>query len=136
MYYEKLALEVGATVAGLEVMNPPTLSGASGVQHRFSFAAAEEETVYGFDMYNEVGEIEIIKSYIKKMDTGARVFVVCLSGHPGPQAAELARNYDMVILGPKEVGDFFEERIARQIQGPAKRRSYTGSQSSRSRDLV
>ena len=123
MYYEKLALEVGATVAGFEVMNPPTMEGASGVQHRFSFAAAEGETVYGFDIYNDVGEIEIIKSYIKKMDTGARVFVVCLSGRPGPQASELAHIYDLEVLGPKEVGDFFEERIVKQIQGPAKRRT-------------
>jgi hypothetical protein len=118
MYYEKLALEVGATVAGFEVMNPPTLMGSSGVLHRFTFAAAEGDTVYGFDIYNEVGEIEIIKSYIKKMDTGARVFVICLSGRPRAQAADLAHNYDMTILGPKEVGDFFEEKIARQIEAP------------------
>lgn len=121
MYYEKLALEVGATVAGFEVMKPPTLMGASGVMHRFSFAAAEGDTVYGFDIYDDVGEIDIIKSYIKKMDTGARVFVVCLRGRPGPQAVELARNYDLEILGPKEVGDFFEERIVRQIQGPGRK---------------
>jgi hypothetical protein len=132
MYYEKLALEVGATVAGFKVINPPAVEGSSGVEHRFSFAAIEGSTVYCFDIYNDVGEIEIIKSYIKKMDTGARVFVVCLSGRPGPQAEGLARNYDMEILGPKEVGDFFEERIARQVQSTGKRRYTSDFQGTRS----
>ena len=37
MYYEKLALEVGATVAGLNVVKPAVIRGESGVDQRFAF---------------------------------------------------------------------------------------------------
>jgi hypothetical protein len=115
LYYEKLALEVGATVAGYEVMKPPVIMGASGVEQRFTFVAVEGSDRYAFDIYNDVGEVEILKTYVKKMDTGAETFVVCLSGRPKEQAKELSENYGIQILGPKEVGDFFTRRIAQLI---------------------
>ncbi len=115
MYYEKLALEVGATVAGLEVVKPPEVRGASGIDQRFTFLASESDEFYAFDVCNEVGEREIIQCYLKKMDTGARTFVVCLSGRPKGKAQEMAKYYGIEILGPKEVGDFFSKRIERHI---------------------
>jgi hypothetical protein len=115
LYYEKLALEVGATVAGYEVMKPAVIMGASGIEQRFTFVAVEGPNKYAFDIYNDVGEVEVLKTYVKKMDTGAETFVVCLSGRPKEQAKELSENYGIQILGPKEVGDFFTRRIAQLI---------------------
>ncbi len=115
MYYEKLALEVGATVAGFTVLKPPVIKGASGNDQKFTFVAVDRNQTYAFDVCAEAGRKEILRSYIKKMDTGAKTFVVCLSGKPKLDATELAGYYGIEVLGPKEVGDFFSERIARQV---------------------
>ena len=115
MYYERLALEVGANVAGFEVLKPPRMRGASGVEHSFTFVAVDGEDTYAFDVCNEVGEVEMIRTYVKKMDTGAKTFVICLSGRPKPEAQELANCYGIEVLGPKEVGDFFSKRISQKI---------------------
>ena len=115
MYYEKLALEVGATVAGFSVLKPAIIKGASGVEHRFTFAAADGELTYAFDLCPEVGEKDILRTYIKKMDTGAKTYVVCLGGKPKEGVREMARCYGIEMLGPKEAGDFFSEMITRQV---------------------
>jgi hypothetical protein len=116
MYYEKLALEVGATVAGLTVVKPARITGNSGVEHKFTFVAGECREMYGFDVFPEVGQVEMLRAYVKKMDTDAKVYVICLSGRPNDSAKELAKNYGIEILGPREVGDFFSKRIALQIE--------------------
>jgi hypothetical protein len=123
MYYEKLALEVGATVAGLDVVKPAVLRGESGAEQRFTFVASDSSGTYAFDIYNEVKEVEVLRTYIKKMDTGANAYVVCLSGRPDAKAKELARNYGIDVLGPMEVGDFFSSRIAQFIRSPKALRS-------------
>jgi len=118
MYYEKLALEVGATVAGLDVVKPAVITGESGIDQRFTFVAADGEDTYAFDVYAEVKEVEILRTYVKKMDTGAKAYVVCLSGRPDAKAKELARNYGIDVLSPMEVGDFFSTRITQFIKSP------------------
>ncbi len=115
MYYEKLALEVGATVAGFEVVKPPEVRGASGIDQKFTFVASDALDTYAFDVCNDVGEKEIMQNYVKKMDTGAKTYVVCLSGRPKGKAEEMAKCYGIEILGPKEVGDFFSQRIEKHI---------------------
>ena len=118
MYYEKLALEVGATVAGLDVVKPAVIRGESGLDQRFAFVAADGPEMYAFDIYTDVREAEILRTYVKKMDTGAKAFVVCLSGRPDAKARELARNYGINVLSPMEVGDFFSTRITQFIRSP------------------
>lgn len=115
MYYERLALEVGATVAGFNVVKPAAITGASGTEHRFTFVASEGSSTYAFDVYPEVGEVEILRTYIKKLDTGARTFVICLSGKPRAEALRVAECYGIELLGPKEVGDFFSRKITQQV---------------------
>lgn len=122
MYYEKLALEVGATVAGLTVVKPPVLTGASGVEQKFSFVATDGSQTYCFDLCSEVGQVEILKTYIKKMDTGSRGFIVCLSGSPTPEAKEMAKSYGIEVLSPSDVGEFFSGRIMQQIRASASAR--------------
>jgi hypothetical protein len=118
MYYEKLALEVGATVAGLDVVKPAVIRGESGVDQRFTFVARDGSVMYAFDIYTDVRETEILRTYVKKMDTGVNAFVVCLSGRPDGKAKELARNYGINVLSPMEVGDFFSTRITQFIRSP------------------
>jgi hypothetical protein len=116
MYYEKLALEVNASVAGLEVLKPSVVRGSSGVDHRFTVVAAEKERLYAFDLYQEVGQAEVLRTYIKEMDTGATTYIVCLSGRPNEEAKALSKSYGVEILGPKEVGDFFSKRLLYEIR--------------------
>ena len=115
MYYEKLALEVGATVAGLKVVKPPYIMGASGIEQKFTFVATDGPETYAFDLYPDAGEVEVLRTYVKKMDTGAKTYVVCLSGRPKPEGMRMAENYGIEVLGPKEVGDFFSKRIAQHV---------------------
>ena len=121
MYYERLALEVGATVAGLDVVKPAVISGESGVDQKFTFVAADGEVMYAFDVYPEVRDAEILRTYMKKMDTGAKTYVVCLSGRPDAKAKDLARNYGIDVLSPMDVGDFFSTRITQFIQAKSSR---------------
>jgi hypothetical protein len=130
MYYERLALEVSATVAGLNVVKPPIITGASGVNHKFTFVATDGTANYAFDVYPDLGQVEILRSYVKKMDTGASTYIVCLSGRPSTDALEMARCYDMDILGPGDVGDFFSKRITAQILARKSRQSETGQRRS------
>ena len=118
MYYEKLALEVGATVAGFNVIKPAVIRGESGTDQRFTFVAADGSQMYAFDVCTEVGQVEILRMYVKKMDTGARAFAVCLSGRPSAQAKDLAKIYGIDVLSPSEVGDFFSNRIVQNIRAP------------------
>jgi len=121
MYYEKLALEVGATVAGLDVVKPAVIRGESGTEQRFSFVAEDRGEMYAFDIYADVKEVDVLRTYVKKMDTGANAFVVCLSGRPDANARDLARNYGIDVLSPMQVGDFFSSRITQTIRAKAER---------------
>jgi hypothetical protein len=111
MFYEKLAMEVNASIAGFEVVKPAAKTGNSGVTHRFTFLASDGSKTYGFDVCREVGEIELLRSFVKKIDTDVDVYLVCLSGRPSTTALNMAASYGIQIIGPKEAGDFFSKRI-------------------------
>jgi hypothetical protein len=116
MYYEKLALEVNAAAAGLEVIKPASVRGESGRDQKFSFLATDGDTKYAFDIYPKIGEKEVLLTYIKKMDSGAETYIVSLQGRLPPEVAELARGYGIDVLGPGSVGDFFSSRITQQLR--------------------
>jgi len=119
MYYEKLALEVNAGASGLTVIKPAVLTGKSGYDQKFTFVATDGASNYAFDIYTEVSEREVMRSYLKKLDTGAETYVVCLQGRLTPEAAALAREYGLGVLGPGSVGDFFNKRITQQLRAMA-----------------
>ena len=50
MEFEKLALEVSASRAGLKLVPFPVLAGDSGVEHRFTMLFSSEGMLYGFDL--------------------------------------------------------------------------------------
>lgn len=105
-------------MAGLDVVKPAVIRGESGTEQRFTFVASDGFEMYAFDVYNELREVEVIRTYLKKMDTGARTYVVCLSGRPDAKAKELARNYGIDVLSPMDVGEFFSSRITQFIKSP------------------
>lgn len=108
MYFEKLALEIGATAAGWEVIKPATCVGTSGIEHRFAFLASDSGHQYGFDLYPEIGEIEVLRTFIKEMDTGISGVLVCLSGRPSERAREVAAELGVRILSPAVISGFFK----------------------------
>jgi hypothetical protein len=116
MYYEKLALEVNAAASGLDVVKPAQLKGKSGIDQKFTFVAADGTTMYAFDIYPQVDEKEVLRTYLKKLDTGAETFIICLQGKPTPEAGALARQYGVEVLGPGSVGDFFNKKIIQQLR--------------------
>ncbi len=108
MYFELLALEIHASMSGLEVVKPPFLRGDSGVDHRFSFLAKDDEVTYGFDIYDDVTNEQVIRTYAKKLDTRVCAFIVSLRGKPRPEVATLADEYGITVLGPADVDTFFD----------------------------
>jgi len=108
MYSELLRLNVAAERAGMEVVRPPCLQGRSSTNHIFSFLARGDSTVVAVDIYEEVGSIEVLRSFIKAFDIGCTVHAVCTRGEPSAEAEKLAREYHMRILKPDAVEEVFE----------------------------
>jgi hypothetical protein len=118
MYFEKLALEVNAAAAGLEIVRPAVLRGRSGMDQRFTFVAKDEGGTYAFDLYTEVTEKEVLRTYMKKLDTGAEAHIICLKGRPTVEASELASYYSLGLMGPGKVEDFFRTKVSPRVAAP------------------
>ncbi|MDG7013160.1 MAG: hypothetical protein JRN11_05780 [Nitrososphaerota archaeon] len=101
MEFERLAIEVGATKAGLKPVVPRTVQGESGVVHSFSLLFSDGGRVQAFDIYDSVSEIEVVKSYAKKLDTGCPVNIVCPEGNVTEGAGRLAASYGIRIVSPE-----------------------------------
>ncbi|HYC12404.1 MAG TPA: hypothetical protein VEC02_07100 [Nitrososphaerales archaeon] len=112
MELERLMVKVAATRAGLQVVEPPTLVGRSGATHTFSFLATDGFQSFAFDFYDRVGEVDLLSSYVKMMDTGVPVHIVCFRGNPSIEAEGGARDYRIRILRSGELAKFFEKRVA------------------------
>jgi len=114
MYYEKLALEVNAQASGLTVVRPAVLRGESGSDQRFTVVATGNGSTYAFDISQALDEDQILRTYMKQLDTGARTFIVGMGGRPTPRAVELAQSYGIGLLGPGDVEEFFSKRLVAQ----------------------
>lgn len=113
MYTERLLLQVEASRVGWNVITPPVVKGASGASHPFSFLASSGNLRYGFDIYEKVSEVEVLKSYIKELDTKASVQIVTPGNAVSEGARRLARDYGIKVLAENEVHSFFEEALLR-----------------------
>ncbi len=107
MYFESLVLEIHASNAGWRTIKPPFCRGESGIDQRFSFLATDETFSYGFDIYNDVSEEEVLRTHMKRLDTKVLTFIVSLSGRPRKEVARLADDYAITILGPADIDSFF-----------------------------
>ncbi len=111
MEFESLVLEVAASKVGFKASKPPIIRGASGVDHKFSFVVSDKDTTIAFDYYDEVNETDIIKSYIKLYDTGAKMSIVSLTGRSTSKAQALAHEYNMPITTLEGAKRYFEQRV-------------------------
>ena len=107
MELEKLALEVSAAKAGLKPVDPHVLRGDSGIDHRVNLLFTDGTKLYGFDFYESVTEIEVVRSYAKRFDCKVPINIVCLSGQVTAAATQLAMGYGMKVLSPKAAETFF-----------------------------
>jgi hypothetical protein len=107
MYFELLALEIHASMSGLNVIKPPFCKGKSGVDHRFSFLASDEKLEYGFDIYDDTSQEDVLKTFTKKLDTEVCAFIINLRGRAKEEVVDLANKYGITILGPAEIDTFF-----------------------------
>ena len=107
MYFERLVLEIHANNAGWRTIKPPFCTGESEVQQKFSFLATDETCVYCFDIYNEVSEEDVLRTYMKRLDTKVLTVIVNLRGRPRKEVARIADDYGITILGPAEIESFF-----------------------------
>ena len=123
MHVEKLSLEVEARRVGLNVIKPPNIRGRSGVEHTFSFLASVGGTSIAIDIYEEVTQAEVIKTYIKKLDTGASADVLCTTSIRNEAAEKLAREYGMRILTMGKIVQFFDSMVLRKHSGNARQAS-------------
>jgi hypothetical protein len=112
MELERLMVRVAATKAGLQVIDPPVMTGRSGSTHKFSFLATDGFRTYAFDFYDRVGEVDLLASYVKMMDTGVLVHIVCFNGSPTIEAEGGAKDYRIQILKSGELSKFFEKKMA------------------------
>jgi hypothetical protein len=107
MYFERLVLEIHSNNAGWKVVKPPFVTGTSGVPQKFSFLATDESCFYGFDIYNDVSQEEVLRTYMKRMDTKALTVIISLSGRPRKEVAKMADQYGITILSPADIESFF-----------------------------
>jgi hypothetical protein len=119
MLTEKLTLEVQAVKLGWKVIKPPVIAGRSGVDHAFSFVASTGTINYAFDIYEEVSEMEVLKSFIKKFDTGSVVNIICATGKVGPSAEKMAKEYDIRIFDATNASQFFQVFLIARPNGAA-----------------
>ncbi|MDG7007310.1 MAG: hypothetical protein JRN06_03575 [Nitrososphaerota archaeon] len=117
MEFEKLAVEVSATRAGLAEVRPPVLKGESGALHRFSLLFSDGRCSNALDFYEQATETQVVRSFAKKSDTRSSVGIVCLGGSVTEAAAALARSYGMRIAGLAELESFFTRAPAAPPDG-------------------
>lgn len=108
MEAEKLALEVQAARVGWNVVKPPVLNGRSGVTHSFSFLAFDGKVHFAFDIYEKVTEIEVLNTFVRTMDTGARSTMVCAGGTIEEGARNLAKEYGIKLIAATEIPKHFD----------------------------
>lgn len=118
MYYERLSLEIIAAKSHWQIVSPPTLRGHSGVTHRFDFVAMDGQDSLAFDICEQLSETDVIKTYIKKLDTGASACIVCLTEKVTEGARRLASEYGLKVLRSDNIESaFMAARIRPQTDG-------------------
>ena len=118
MYYERLSLEIVASKSHWQTVTPPTLTGRSGVTHRFDFVTTDGQGTLVFDVYEQLSETDVIKTYIKKLDTGASAYIYCPDGKMTEGAGRLASEYGLEVLRSDNIESAFRAKeIQPQEQG-------------------
>ncbi len=108
--FDAIAAKMGWQKAGPS----PTLAGKSGVMHSFDYLATDGQNLFAFDVYDQLGEVEVLKTGIKKIDTGVSTSIVCLSGNITEQARKLIADYKLKVFLGDELDDL--EKIEKEFK--------------------
>ena len=111
MELEKVALEVAASKAGLNVLKGAVLQGRSGIDHKFAFVASDGVRSFAFDFYNGARDVDVLRTFVKKYDTGIEANIISAGSRPTQAAASLAGEYGMKILGTDSLASFFRPQL-------------------------
>ncbi len=118
LYYERLSLEIIAAKSHWQIVSPPTLMGRSGVAHRFDFVAMDGQDSLVFDICEQLSETDVIKTYIKQLDTGASACIICRTKKMTEGASKLAAEYGLKVLRSDNIESAFRAtRIHPQSDG-------------------
>ncbi len=101
MSIEKIAMI--ANEAGCEIRNPPILMGRSGVEHTFSLLLGCGDNRCAVDVYDSAGEGDVLRTYLKKFDTGISSYIVSLTGTPSESTMNLASKYGISCFSIEEI---------------------------------
>ncbi len=85
-----------------KVSSPAKVTGKSGVEHLFSFASGEKDSlklvgdvILGSD---EKDETKVLSLFIKVYDVGAKRAILCVTPRLTPEASRLARLYNILTI--------------------------------------
>ena len=96
---EKRDLEIVAVKSHWQEVNPPILTGASGITHRFNFVFKDGPDRLVFDIFDsaqrnrDLNEIDVMNTYIKKYDIGASAYIICPAEKITEEARKIATEY-------------------------------------------
>jgi hypothetical protein len=110
LHYERLSLEIIAAKSHWQIVIPPALTGRSGVTHRFDFVSTYGQDILVFDICEQLSETDVIKTYVKKLDTGASAYIVCLTEKMTEGARRLAGEYGLKVLRADDVESAFRAK--------------------------
>lgn len=102
------------------VVAPASVVGKSGVQHIFSFASGEKndfglvgDVILGA---SDIDETKVLSLFIKVYDIGAKRAILCVTPRLTPEAARLARLYNILTIespDPKLLAKMLQDLLKR-----------------------
>lgn len=104
-----------AAKAHWQIVSPPTLTGRSGVTHRFDFVATAGQERLVFDIFERLSETDVIKTYVKKLDTGASAYIIYNAKSMTEGTGRLVSEYDLKVLHSDNIeSTFMTKRMEHQ----------------------
>lgn len=111
MYYERLSLEIIAAKLHWGIVSPPTLVGRSGITHRFDFVVVDGHGPLAFDIFDRMSETDVIRTFVKKLDTGASAYIICHTEKMSEGAGKLAAEYGLKVLHSDDIESAFRKKV-------------------------
>jgi hypothetical protein len=111
-------LEIIAARSRWQTVNPPALIGRSGATHWFDLIAMDGREIRVFDICEQLSEMDVIKIYLKKLDTGASSFIICHAKRMTEGVRRLISEYGLKVLRSDNIESaFLAKGIRPQSEG-------------------
>ncbi len=78
--------------------------------HRFDFMAVAGDERLAFDICTNLTETDVIRTFVKKLDTGVSACIICADERVAEGAKRLAKEYGLTLLDSNSVESAFEPR--------------------------